>query len=78
MILKKWNYQKNEYEPYEVPNDWNFVFFTSDMNTLTTCPHCGKKVPFGDTYTSMEIHTNTGFGFFVCEECYEEEMERRR
>lgn len=23
MLLRKWNYQKHEYEPYEVPDEWD-------------------------------------------------------
>ena len=75
-ILKKWNYQKHDYEPYEVPDDWKFVLWTDDMEKKTTCPHCGQDFPFGETYTSKEIHTEMGFGYFVCEKCYEEEWRR--
>lgn len=75
-ILKKWNYQKRDYEPYEVPDDWKFVLWTDDMEKKTTCPHCGKDFPFGETYTSKEIHTEMGLGYFVCEKCYEEEWRR--
>lgn len=46
-----------------------------DINTfeelgLTYCPNCGKKVTFGSCYTSKEIHTPHGFGYAVCENCY--------
>ena len=78
MILRKWNYEKHEYEPFEVPDEWNFVLHTYNMETLTTCPHCGKRFPFGEGYTSMEIHNEFGFGYSVCEECYEKEWKRRK
>ena len=30
-----------------------------------------KYEDYGDTYTSLEIHTAMGFGYGVCEDCYE-------
>lgn len=73
MLLRKWNYQKHEYEPYEIPNEWNVKIYSENMYEKVNCPHCGKEVPFGDTYTSHEIHTEIGLGYPVCEECYEKE-----
>ena len=77
-ILKKWNYAKHEYEPYEVPDDWKVLSLAFDMDEMVVCPHCGKTLPFGDAYTSMEIHTDMGFGYAVCESCYNEEWKRRK
>lgn len=70
MTLRKWNYEKREYEPYEIPNDWDVKTYSEDMDEMVTCPHCGKDFCFGDGYTSHEIHTEHGFGYTVCEECY--------
>jgi hypothetical protein len=77
-ILRKWNYKKHDYEPYEVPDDWKLVLYTDNMDEITTCPHCGKAVEFGETYTSKEIHTETGFGYPVCGNCYEKEWDSYR
>lgn len=77
-VLRKWNYEKHDYDPYEVPDDWKVLSFAFDMDEITVCPHCGKNVKFGDTYTSLEIHTDMGLGYCVCESCYEEEWKRRR
>lgn len=78
MILKKWNYKKHVYEDYNVPNEWKVgtVFFrdTEEIN----CPHCGKKILYKDSFTSMEVHTEVGFGYCICEECHNEEWERRK
>ena len=38
----------------------------------------GRKVAFGDCYTSREIHTEHGFGYSVCGDCYAREWERER
>lgn len=78
MLLNKWNYKAREYEPYEVPDDWNVKTYSNDMDEIVNCPHCGKSLPFGDCYTSREIHTKFGMGFAVCSECYEQEWERDR
>ena len=79
MLLQKWNYKKHKYDPYEVPDDWNCHSYSDDMKEIVNCPHCGKELEFGDTYTSMEIHTPSfGFGYGVCSECYEKEWERRK
>lgn len=78
MLIRKWNYEEHTYEPYEVPDDWKCRAYTMDLSEVVNCPHCGKELPFGETYTSMEIHTNGGFGFGVCGDCYEKEWERRK
>ena len=74
--LRKWNYQKHEDEPYEVPDAWHCTAYEPDMQTLINCAQCGQEIPFGLGYTSREIHTVTGFGYSVCRECNEKEFAR--
>lgn len=74
--IRRWNYDKQAYEPYDVPDDWNVKVYSDDMDEIVNCPHCGRKVTFGECYTSKEIHTEYWFGYAVCEECYD--MERTR
>lgn len=76
MKLRKWNYETREYDPYEVPDDWELVLTTQDMEQHVNCAQCGKDMTFGDGYTSREVHTNVGFGYPVCEQCYENERRR--
>lgn len=78
MLLNKWNYQTHSYDPMQIPNDWNCKTYSDDMDEIINCPHCGKQIKFGDGYTSLEIHTHIGFGYIVCEECYNKEWERRK
>ena len=47
------------------------------MKEIVTCPHCGDLIEYGDSYTSLEFHTEMGFGYAVCESCYELELERK-
>lgn len=77
MKLNKWNYETHEYDPIEVPDEWNIPLYTDDMGKIVNCPQCGKELPYGETYTSKEIHNWVGLGYGVCEECYEKECERR-
>lgn len=73
-MLRRWNYDEQAYEPYEVPNNWNVKSYSEDMDEIVNCPHCGQKVTFGSCYTSKEIHTAGGFGYAVCGECYATEQ----
>lgn len=77
MKINKWNYKLHDYEEVEIPEDWKCVTYSPDMEEIINCPHCGKEIKVGDSYTSMEFHTEFGFGFCVCEDCYELEMKRR-
>lgn len=75
-FLNRWNYDKQTYEPYDVPDNWNVKSYSFDMNEIVNCPHCGKEVTYGSCYTSREIHTPHGFGYAVCEKCYDVERTR--
>ena len=77
MILRKWNYLTHQYEKHTVPDDWHVTTYETDMGTKVNCACCGKQITHGDAYCSMEIHTHLGFGYDVCEDCYQEEMQRR-
>ena len=50
--------------------------YASDMDTVVAFAACGKSLKFGDAYTSRKILSNAGFGFAVCEDCYEKEFEK--
>lgn len=79
MKLRRYNEKKHIYEDYEVPNDWNVKLITNDMNEMINCCQCGKKMRFGDSFTSMQVHDVNGFGYAVCEDCYyDKEWEERK
>lgn len=75
--IQKWNNAKGEYEPYEVPADWQCRLSEPNMDEIVNCAACGKKTRFGECYTSLEIHDRWGFGYAVCPECYQKEIVRR-
>ena len=78
MIAQKWDYESRTYHPYTIPAGWRITAGGYGLNEICQCAQCGKKLPFGDCYTSREIHTRMGMGFAVCEQCYEQEWERER
>jgi hypothetical protein len=73
---QKWNFKKREYDPYALPEGASC--YEDEMDTVIACAQCGKKMTFGDGYTSRQIHTDMGFGFAVCEKCYEKEWKEER
>lgn len=77
ILLNRWNRQKHKYEDYEVPVNWNVKSYCNDLEEIVNYAQCGKELKYGDTYTSLEIHTAMGFGYGVCEDCYEFEWKRR-
>ena len=79
-VIQKWDYRSHSY--FSIPiisrEPLNIKTYSEDMNEIVNCCQCLKKIRYGDTYTSKEIHTNLGLGFAVCEDCYKEEWERRK
>lgn len=76
MIAGKWNYDKREYDLYVTPEEWHTPLYCEDMDEIINCAACGRELPYGDCYTSKEIHSGGGLGYPVCEECYVEEWVR--
>lgn len=73
----KWNFKSREYEPYELPDgatssEW------CQMNEKITCAECGKKILYGNGYTSRKIHTVSGMGYMVCEKCSNKEWNEEK
>ena len=78
MIVGKWNYEKHEYDDYTVPNNWKITTFCVDDKGIINCVQCGKQIIADDGYVSLEVHTPVGFGYLVCNYCYDEELKRRK
>ena len=73
MKAKMWIAKIDRYiEPVEI--DDNCSLYEDDMEKEVTCPWSGKKVPYGETYTSQVFHTSLGMGYAVCKECYPHDM----
>lgn len=74
--MRKWNYQKQEYDAYVVPENWNCSVLEG-LDKDINCAACGKVDKFGVMYCSFEIHNPVGFGYAVCAECHDKEMMRQ-
>ena len=77
-ILQKWNYKTHRYDYEAICGNYYFSSYETDMEKLVNCPHCKKAIKVGDSYTSLEYHTNYGLGLCVCEDCYKKEWDKRR
>lgn len=75
--VRKWNYEKHDYELYIIPDGWEVCLYTEDMDKIVNCVQCGKEIKYGNTYTSQEVHTHLGLGYHVCEDCHIVELERK-
>lgn len=73
--MRKWNYDKHEYGDYEIPEDWYCPIYCNDMDEVVNCSSCGKSLTFGDCYTSAVIHSGCGFGYPVCYDCRQLEIQ---
>jgi len=71
----KWNCNLHRYETCEIPEGASI--YETDLSTPIECAACGKEIPYGESYTSMEIHTPSGLGYGVCHDCYLREIRRR-
>lgn len=69
-VMKKWNFETHQYEEYIVPLDWNVSMYETDMDKVVNCAECGKQIKYGESYTSVKIHDEVGFGYAVCYECH--------
>lgn len=71
----KWIPDKHDYILYDLPD--GACLYTDDMEQEIACCQCGKKVKYGDCYTSRTIHTpNVGFGYAECEDCYFKDLRK--
>lgn len=75
MKINKWNFLTKEYDQVEIPNNRNISLYSNDMNQIIQCVNCGKEIRFGDSYTSRQYHSEMGFGYCVCDQCYKKEWE---
>lgn len=76
MKTQKWNPKTREYQDYELPE--GACLYSDDMDKEIACAQCGQRMLFGDGYTSRQIHNKYGFGYAVCERCYEKEREEEQ
>lgn len=64
----KWIEKEQKYIDYELPEGASL--YESDMDKEVACCQCGRKIKYGECYTSRTIYSPAGFGFAECEQCY--------
>lgn len=79
-IAHKWNFETEEYEFYRLPDNCPIIVNLSEegLNREINCASCAEPSIFARCYTSRQIHNSNGFGYPVCEECYQKEWENER
>lgn len=76
--INKWNFKQEKYLPHNIPANRRISCFESDMDLTIDCAGCGTPMAYGDGYTSRVFHTQHGFGYIVCSDCYSKEWEEER
>ena len=71
----KWNFKQHKYFDYDLPEGCRLI--TPRLEDIVSCVECGYKLQYGDCYASMKIHDENGFGYPVCEKCYDKEVKER-
>lgn len=77
MIVNKWNFKTKEYEQVTIPKEYHVSTYEGSLDAKVVCPSCLKEITFGDSFTSIKYHDLLGFGYCVCEKCYNNEMAER-
>lgn len=77
MILWKWDKRQHRYLPFGIPNDRKVGVYREDLTERVDCANCGRRMVFGESFTSLTIHTPMGIGYAVCEQCHREEVKEK-
>lgn len=76
-MAKLWNEETKKYDSYDLPK--GACAYSPDMDKKVACARCGKKLKYGDCYTSTQIYGDNGlFGFAICQKCAEKEWESQK
>ena len=72
-MIQKWDPAARKYNPYQPPAGY-ITLYETDMGKPFSCAGCGKKIIFGEGYSSLQIHNGMGMGYSVCESCHDAEL----
>ena len=62
-----------------MPDSWKCPLNSDDMDEEVNCACCGKRIPFGDAYSSLKIFTDSGtWSHLVCINCYDQEIKEAK
>lgn len=77
MVVGKWNYKIQDYDPHKIPDEWHCPVSCDDTDEIINCCQCGREIKFGESYTSKEIQDDYALGFRVCDKCHVDEWRRK-
>ena len=75
--IQRWDYEKHIYEDVENEYGVRIYYAEDELDEIIRCVNCGDEMVADDGYTSHQWHNHFGFGYLVCEKCYEIELEKR-
>jgi hypothetical protein len=70
-----WDPVEHQYHPEIVPEGMIVKTFSEDMDDVINCAHCHRRMAYGDGYCSHIYQAKHGFGYSVCGQCYQDEMQ---
>ena len=75
MKAKYWDESTRSYLPVKVPD--GCTTYEVDKESMVTCPGCGRRVMYGNCFTSKRFYTSDGLlAFSVCPVCHGKECGR--
>lgn len=75
MKAKQWSYEAQSFIDIETDDQCGII--PKKLDELAVCASCGKELPYGDCYTSLEYFDKSGmFGLCVCPKCHKSEVYR--
>ena len=77
MKAYRYNFDLDDLTEITIKDDWNCPLLPRSFQAAINCANCGKAIQFGKSFTSIEVQTAEGLGFWVCKECHERELRRR-
>ena len=77
MVLRRWNFDEDRFEPHEIPGNWNVKTAEAiiSIDEVINCAECGEKLPFSESYPSVRIQTIKCYGYGVCTKCHAKEAD---
>lgn len=72
MVIRKWNENKMDYDVVTIPDSWNVPLHCDNMDEIVNCVNCGRKMKYGDGFTSKRYYNVAGKSYSECRECFDE------
>lgn len=71
MPIYRYNIVSNSNHEITVNPKWKISVQEQDPNTTVNCIHCGRSMPFKDSYESKRYTNENSKHYRECKECYD-------